>query len=236
MRDTTAPAPSTHSPREVPEHRRRAGAEREAQLDPSHYLSDDYFTRESLHSLSFQVQQLRSFGRRRILEVGVGNGFVSTFLRRAGFDVVTADINPALGADVCRPLRELPKALSGERFDLVSCCEVLEHMPFEELPANLAALRELAPNAFISLPGHFPWLGFAGRLGVHNRFVDVALGVRIPVRRRLSEGHCWELGSRWATRRGALVGHMKKQFGTVESGVFPMHRYHYFFRCRDTDA
>jgi len=166
-----------------------------------------------------------------MLEVGVGNGFVSTFLRQSGIEVVTADINPQLGADVCAPLAELPALLAGERFDVVSCCEVLEHIPFEQFGAQLDALRTLAPQAFISLPGHFPWLGLAGRLGLHNRFVDVALGLRIPCRRRLTDGHYWEIASHWRTRRSALVAAMRERFGRVDSGVFPMHRYHYYFRC-----
>lgn len=213
-----------------------AGAAREASLAPAHYLSDDYFQTESLHSMVFQVQQLRASGARRILEIGMGNGFVSSFLRRAGLEVTTADINPALQPDVCRPLHELPQALGGRAFDLVSCCEVLEHMPYEQLAGNLDTLRSLAPQAFISLPGHFPWLGLAGRLGLHNRFVDVAIGLRIPVRRRVSEGHFWELGSEWRTRRGALLRLMRERWTRVDAGVFPLHRYHYWFRCRSGAA
>lgn len=209
----------------------KVGAAREAGLARDHYTGDANFTPEHLHSLSFQILQLRSLRPRRVLEVGIGNGFVSTFLRQSGIEVVTADINPALGADICAPLAELPERLRGARFDVVSCCEVLEHMPFEQFGANLDVLRGLAPNAFISLPGHFPWLGFAGRFGIHNRFVNVCLGLRIPCRRRLTDGHYWEIGSHWATRRSALIAQMRERFAHVDSGVFPMHRYHYFFRC-----
>lgn len=213
----------------------RPGPDREATLAPAHYLSDSYFELETMHSLVQQVRELHAFGpRARILEIGIGNGFVSTYLRRAGHEVVTADINPQLGPDLCCPMAELPARLQGERFDVVSCCEVLEHMPFEDLAGNLDTLRALARHAFVSLPGHFPWLGLAGRLGLHNRFVSVALGLRIPCRRRLSEGHCWELGSAWHTRRGALVALMRERWPRVESGVFDLHRYHYWFRCRET--
>lgn len=209
----------------------KVGAQREAALERSYYTGDSNFTPEHLHSMSFQILQLRSFRPRRVLEIGIGNGFVSTFLRQAGVEVVTADINPALGADICAPLADLPLHLAGERFDVVACCEVLEHIPFEQFGAHLDVLRSLAPNAFISLPGHFPWLGLSGRLGVHNRFVDVCLGLRIPCRRRLTDGHYWEIGSQWQTRRSALVAQMRQRYAAVESGVFPMHRYHYFFRC-----
>lgn len=214
----------------------RVGAQREATLDRGHYVGEANFTPEHLHSMSFQVLQLHALRPRRVLEVGVGNGFVSTFLRQSGIEVVTADVNPGLGADICAPLDQLPALLVGERFDVVSCCEVLEHIPFEQFGAQLDALRTLAPQAFLSLPGHFPWLGLAGRLGVHNRFVNVALGLRIPCRRRLTDGHYWEIGSHWRTRRAALVAAMRTRWAQVDSGVFPLHRYHYWFRCAGVDG
>ena len=166
-----------------------------------------------------------------MLEVGIGNGFVSTYLRQMGIEVVTADINPALAPDVCAPLHELPERLAGQRFDVVSCCEVLEHMPFEQFDGHVCTLARLGTHAFISLPGHWVWAGLAGRLGIHNRFVDLCLGVRIPNRRRLTDGHYWELDSQWATRRSAVRRHLGKHYERVQAGVFPMHRYHYFFRC-----
>jgi SAM-dependent methyltransferase len=209
------------------------GLEREASLSFAYYASKENFTPESLYSLSFQIQQLSLLNPKRILEVGIGNGFVSTFLRQMGADVVTVDINSALNPDVCAPLHELPDRLRGESFDVVSCCEVLEHMPFEQFGSNLDILRGFASEAFISLPGHFPWIGLMGRFGVHNRFANVALGLRIPCRRRLTDGHYWEIASEWQTRCSALVAQMRKRFAHVDSGVFPMHRYHFYFRCSD---
>jgi len=200
-------------------------------LDPDHYLSPDYFQLETLFSMAHQVRAIHALKPKRMLEIGVGNGFVSTFMRRAGVDVVTADINPQLNADICCPMSELPSILKGESFDLVSCCEVLEHMPLDQLDMNLSTLQSLATNAFVTLPGHFPWMGLTGRLGVHNRFLSVALGVRIPVRRRFTDGHFWEVNSQWTTRRSALVKTMAQHFNAVEHGVFSMHRYHYYFRC-----
>jgi len=211
----------------------KVGAQREAALGRSYYTDDRNFTPEHLYSMSFQIRQLRSFNPQRMLEIGIGNGFVSTFMRQAGVEVITADINPALEPDICAPLHELPRHLQGEVFDVVSCCEVLEHMPFDDFGNNLDILRGFASQAFISLPHHFPWLGIMGRTGIHNRFMNVALGMRIPCRRRLTDGHYWEINSEWQTRRSALMAHMRKRFATVDSGVFPMNRYHFFFRCFD---
>ena len=215
----------------------QVGAAREASLARAYYTAAHTLTPEHLHSLSFQIRQISAFEPRRVLEVGIGNGFVSTYLRQSGIEVVTADINPALGADIVAPLAELPRHLADvPPFDVVSCCEVLEHMPLDQLDDNLRTLAGLARHAFISLPGHWPWLGFSGRLGLHNRFVDVCLGLRIPNRRRLTDGHYWEIHSEWATRRSALIARMRRQYERVEAGVFPMHRYHYFFRCLGSRA
>lgn len=214
----------------------KVGAQREAGLARSYYTDESNFSPEHLYSMSYQIRQLHSFRPKRVLEIGIGNGFVSTFLRQSGIEVVTADINPALNPDVCAPLHELPQHLQGERFDVVSCCEVLEHMPFEEFGRNLDVIRGLAPEAFISLPGHFPWMGVMGRLGIHNRFMDLSLGLRIPCRRRLTDGHFWEIASEWRTRRSALVAQMRERFAQVDSDVFPMNRYHFYFRCSDKGA
>ena len=37
------------------------------------------------------------------------------------------------------------------------------------------------------------------------------------------------------TRRSALAEQMRERFGRVDSGVFPMHRYHYYFRCGNAE-
>ena len=142
----------------------RVGAEREATLPREFYMGAGALTPEHLHSLSFQILQIARLQPRRVLEVGIGNGFVSTYLRQMGIEVVTADINPALAPDVCAPLHELPERLAGQRFDVVSCCEVLEHMPFEQFDGHVCTLARLGTHAFISLPGHWVWAGLAGRL------------------------------------------------------------------------
>lgn len=209
----------------------KVGETRETSLLYENYIDNNSFSPEQLYSLSFQILQIREFHPRRMLEIGIGNGFVSTFLKKIGIEVITVDINPALGADICSSIAELPNHLRNERFDLVSCCEVLEHIPFEYFDSHLEILRGFSPNAFISLPGHFPWLGFTGRLGVHNRFMNISLGLRIPCKRKLTDGHYWEIASHWQTRKSAILKTMHRQYALIEAGVFPMHRYHYYFRC-----
>ena len=44
----------------------KVGAQREAALERTYYTGDSNFTPEHLHSMSFQILQLRSFRPRRV--------------------------------------------------------------------------------------------------------------------------------------------------------------------------
>lgn len=73
----------------------------------------------------------------RILDYGGGNGVLAARLREAGFSATTYDPYSVLN--------ELP----GERFDLVTCFEVLEHVPTpQETVARLVALLK-QPGAIL---------------------------------------------------------------------------------------
>jgi SAM-dependent methyltransferase len=114
------------------------------------------------------------------------------------------DVNAQLQPDVLADLRQPQPALAG-RFDAVVCTEVLEHIPWADLPLCLAQLHGfLRPGGllFLTLPhrkGHmlvvtprqkllkwrFP-VGLTSLGEAWNRFV----------RRRIwiDPHHCWEIG------------------------------------------
>ncbi len=83
-----------------------------------------------------------------ILEIGAFAGIVSTALRRAGFAVTAADISLFMKdkdllrhydkegiTPLCCDLSQLPLPIDNEAFDIVICCEVLEHLNFNVIPA-----------------------------------------------------------------------------------------------------
>src|SRR5690606_9829851 len=117
------------------------GLERERTLPRDVYFSDQYFSMQQLCSLSHQINLIHCLRPKNILEIGIGNGFTSSFLRRAGYAVTTVDINPELEPDICAPLDQVGAYLNGEKVDLVVCCEVLEHMPWSDFESNINHLR-----------------------------------------------------------------------------------------------
>lgn len=211
---------------------RSRGLERERDLDRDVYFSDSYFSMPQLCSFAHQLNFIHSMRPTSAIEIGLGNGFVSTFLRRSGVPVVTADINPALEPDICAPLDQVRSLIDSPK-DVVICCEVLEHMPLEELDANLDHLRSLGRRLFLTLPNSYRSWGFSGfsflpKLGA--RLYD--LNLDIPWKRPIAGGpHFWEVGYSAECSRTAIVKRLRKRYPSVRSGRFALNPYHVWFIC-----
>ena len=101
---------------------------------------------------------------RSVLDVGCACGYLVSGFRRIGVDAFGVDSSEyALGKviDTCRqycrkavlPKLDLPEGFPS-RYDLVTCIEVLEHIPERDAAAAVSALTELADTIlFSSTPG-----------------------------------------------------------------------------------
>jgi len=208
------------------------GLERESSLRREAYFSDHYFSYQQLFSFVHQIKYIVGMKPHSAVEIGIGNGFVSTFLRRAGIPVLTADINAALEPDICAPLSDLPGLVSEQR-DVVICCEVLEHMPLEELDANLDHLKALGPRLFLTLPNSRKAWGLSGLLHLPKlgaRLFDA--NIDIPWRRPIEGGpHFWEVGYNSQCTRSGIIRRLKTRYNIVRSGRFALNPYHIYFIC-----
>jgi SAM-dependent methyltransferase len=151
------------------------------QVDIDHYSATDYNTKERICSYWHQVDEVRRLGGRTVLEIGPGAGIVTDWLRRAGKDVTTLDMDPAVGADHQASATDLP--LENHSVDVVLCAQVLEHMPFEEAERALAELARVARlGVVVSVPDATPWAGIAYPLWFPGWYLDEARA-RIPAGR-----------------------------------------------------
>lgn len=210
----------------------RRGAAREREAPRELYFSDAYFSMPQLSSFAHQLHHIWGLHPRNVLEIGPGNGLLSACLRRAGIPVTTVDINQALEPDICAPLDEL-HAHIGEKFDLVVCCEVLEHMAFSEFDANLDHLRRAGDRLFMTLPNGRRTMGIGGiakipKLG--SRIFD--LNIVTPVLTVIEGGpHFWEVDRAPECSRKSIVRRLSRRYGTVRSGRFALNPYHIYFEC-----
>lgn len=215
------------------ENREIKGYERERNLKKDAYFTESYFSMTQLCSLSHQINQIYKLKPSSVLEIGIGNGFVSTFLKRYGIDVCTVDINAALSPDIVCSIHDLPKHLTNRKFDLVVCCEVLEHMPFEEFEKSLEIFKMYSDKLFLTLPSYSTWIGFSGFLRIPkicNQLINV--GIKISRKKDLEKNeHFWELGSSEQASRKNIKLILSKKYKQVEHGVFTLNRYHEYFVC-----
>jgi SAM-dependent methyltransferase len=102
-------------------------------------------------SYFYQIDSVIKTKPKTILEVGVGNNVVSNYLDQFGFNIITCDFNENLSPDCLADIRHLP--FRNSRFDVVFSCEVLEHIPFKDLPKALSELRRVSKKyVIISIP------------------------------------------------------------------------------------
>jgi SAM-dependent methyltransferase len=175
----------------------------------SDYQSLNYVKRERWNSYWYQLQAVLSCQPTTVLEVGIGNGTVSDFLRRAGLKIMTCDHNPALRPDVLADVLRLPFAQ--EEFSVVLCAEVLEHLPFEQFIPALRELRRVSQRfAVITLPRwghHFSLEIKLPRWGRRRWQVKISWP---PLSHRYNGQHYWEIG-----KRGYPLALIEKQINSA---------------------
>ena len=210
----------------------------EANLKKEIYFESGYFSQSQFVSFSEQLRLVHSLNKKNILEIGLGNGLVSDFLRKAGLNVTTLDINPNLNPDVVGSVEDLMSIFPKQKFDLVLCAEVLEHMPFEifeDLIFNISHITR--EYVILTLPR-------AQRI-----ICDIQFSIKVPRIPRIERGiflsipqskilpeHHWELDSSKKTKLDEIVAILSKYFAVIDSGRFRFRSYHHYFVLKKTSS
>jgi SAM-dependent methyltransferase len=205
----------------------------EPQVPPEHYRGLAYDNKERFVSYWTQINEVMRLEPGRVLEVGIGNGFVHRYLRSLGVDVHTLDADARLEPDTVGSVTQLP--FGDAEFDVACCFETLEHLPFESFGAAVKELARVARRwVVLSLPDvtpyariHVEW-GFK-KTRVH-KFFD--LPNKNPSRHQFDGEHHWEVG-----KRGYPLSRVIAEIESAGLAVDATPRieedaWHRFFRCR----
>jgi len=164
------------------------------QVEPNHYFNKSYDSKERFISYWHQINEIIKLNPKTVLEIGVGNGFVSKYLKERKVNILTLDIDKRLNPDVVGSVLNMP--FSDELFDVMACYEVLEHLPFENFSKALSEIFRVSKSyAVLSLPDasrvyriyiHIPKIGIFKKLIPLPRFKN-------PTHKFDGE-HYWEIG------------------------------------------
>jgi len=191
------------------------------------YLNKSYDSKKRFCSYWHQINEIINLNPHKVLEIGVGNGFTSKYLKEKKVNIITLDIDKKLNPDVVGSAVNMP--FGNSSFDVVACYEVLEHLPYENFPRALTEIYRVSNSyVILSLPDisrvwhlylDIPWLGEIKKL--------IPLPPLRPVR-KIGEEHYWEIGdSAHPFRR--IINDIKKAGFKIEKTyrVFenPYHRF-----------
>lgn len=123
-----------------------------SKISPAHYQRTHYWSDLRIRGYSNQLLELYRIDPDSVLEIGMADGFMKEVVTKFTRHRLTSlDPNPALKPDVAGSVLELPFAANS--FDVVMCCQVLEHIPYASFARAVTELRRVARRMILlSLP------------------------------------------------------------------------------------
>ena len=199
------------------------------QVEPDHYFSRTYDSKGRFCSYWHQINEILSLTPESVLEVGIGNDFVSTYLKQRKINIISLDIDERLNPDCVGSALDIP--FSNDSFEVVACFEVLEHLPFKDFPKALSELYRVSSSyVILSLPDlsrvyrldiQLPKIGELKRL--------IPLPRLKPLKREFNGEHYWNIGTAGYPLR-KIVSEIRHAGFKVEKNyrVFENYRHRFF--------
>lgn len=203
------------------------------QVEPEHYDNLEYDTKERFISYWHQINLVMGTRPQNVLEVGVGNKFVSGYLRSLGVDIHTLDFDERLEPDTVGSVLDLP--FEDGEFDVACCFETLEHLPWENFDTAMSELSRVARRwVMVSLPDRTPYVRVNLEWRFHREIAHTLRDLPNPKPKvhEFDGQHYWEIGRKgWPLSR--IVEQIERHGLRVEDKfrVFE-DPYHRFLKCR----
>lgn len=188
-----------------------------------------------IESITEQLRQICYSGYTKILEIGVGAGFLRhCFKLFPQISYTTIDIAEDLFPNYVGSVTDMP--FEDGQFELVLCCEVLEHLPFTEFLPALKEIRRVARHKVIlSLPDKTRHFGIGVCIARLGWFVFEWNKARRRYARKELDSvgqHYWEIGCKGTLAKDVLRKMKQAGFKTEKQYRLWKHPWHRFFILR----
>lgn len=164
------------------------------QIKPNHYFNISYDSKERFNSYWHQINEIIKLEPKKVLEIGIGNGFVSKYLKERNLNVITLDIDKKLNPDKIGSVLNIP--FTDSSFDVVSSYELLEHLPYESFYKAISEIFRVSKSySVLSLPDKNRVCRLY--IQIHKVVIFKKLlplpPISVPIHKFDGE-HCWEIG------------------------------------------
>jgi 2-polyprenyl-3-methyl-5-hydroxy-6-metoxy-1,4-benzoquinol methylase len=204
--------------------------EQSLQVDAnSHYKFSSYVTIARWNSYWHQIKEVTAFNPKNILIIGAGDDIVGKILAmQEGIDVYTFDFDEALQPDFIGNITEIDTVLQGKHFDIILCCQVLEHLPYEKFEDILQKIKRVATIVIISLP----YSPIYFMINIKMSYIGTK-AITINIHRfykniKWNGEHYWEIGRKGYTKR-RIKKSIRKFFHIEKCFIATYNHYHIFF-------
>jgi len=164
------------------------------QVEQNHYFNEFYDSKNRFISYWHQIHEIIRLKPKRILEIGVGNGFVSKYLKERRVNVLTLDIDKELNPDIVGGVLDVP--FSDNSFEVVACYELLEHLQYENFYKALSEIFRVSKSyAILSLPDTnkvYRWYVQIPKIKIFKGLISLPR-LKNPIHKFDGE-HYWEIG------------------------------------------
>lgn len=199
-----------------------ASAKQVNTTNESEYSFKNYDSLKTFNGYFYQIETIIKSGAKSVLEIGMGNGTVSQYLKKQEINITTCDIDVDLCPDVVGDIRNLP--FDNNSFDAVLACQILEHIPFSDFKKALLELRRVSRGTVVvSLPYSHNYLEFFTKIVLPFWERQINFSVSLPFARKKlinKKEHYWEMGLKGHSRSVILkllksLFSIKAEFGPI---------------------
>ena len=163
-----------------------------------------------------------------MLEVGIGTGLVSSYIKWTGCAVSTFDINGRLNPDFEGSVKMLKEVVGGQRFDVVLCSRVLHHLPLVDLIPVIEQLHSVCTKRLVlTLPVDDFRVYFSSRItSIQYRTLSIPIPIFLKrlVGKLLGIGAgsgLWQINSRDGMTTKSLIDTLQDKYATVRCYRIP---------------
>jgi len=162
--------------------------------EKKHHYDSCYDNKIRFISYWYQKDEILKLNPASVLEIGIGNGFLSEYLKKRNIKITTLDICKNLKPDIIASVTSVPTG--DAKFELVACFETLEHLPYESFPKALSEIHRVCSKYVImSLPDSERYCRLYLKIPKIHEVKILARIRKIKMPEHQYDGqHYWEIG------------------------------------------